>query len=304
MNETKRSMEAIAYGKWILAGEHAVLRGAPAVAFPVYEKALKIRYVDEGGELSPVAVEFGGEHGSEISLLFWGVMERALQAVGRNRSEVRGRFYVENSIPVGAGLGASAALCVGIGRWIAWNGWVSEKGLPEFCRQLENLFHGESSGVDIAIALSGRGLHYERSGTRYEIEPRWRPEWYLSYSGKRGVTSECIAKVKALWQKDEALGRRIDEDMKEAVQMAEGALAQTSADFAFEKLAEAINKARTCFERWGLAGGELGSHIQWLFESGAYAVKPTGSGDGGYVLSLWRKAPPPEIRQHLIALSR
>ena len=293
------TMETTVHGKWILAGEHAVLRGSPALVFPVFGKALKLEFCDEAHDLS---VEFGGEHGGELQLLFWGVMEKALEMTRRTRAEARGRFRIESSIPIGAGLGASAALCVGVGRWLAWKGWVTEAELPEFCRELENLFHGESSGVDIAVALSGRGLHFERSGERRAIEPRWSPHWYISYSGKRGVTSECVAKVKALWAEDAVLGARIDRDMRESVELAERALMASGAEDGFDQLAEAINKARTCFEHWGLASGEIGQHIQMLLNQGAYAVKPTGSGDGGFVLSLWRKPPPKELQSQLITL--
>jgi mevalonate kinase len=45
------------------------------------------------------------------------------------------------------------------------------------------------------------------------------------------------------------------------------------------------------FSGWGLTTGVLGDHIQQLKDYGALAVKPTGSGDGGYVLSLWRQPP-------------
>lgn len=292
-------METTVFGKWILAGEHAVLRGSPALVFPVFAKSLHLRFEEDGRDLT---VEFRGEHGSEMQLLFWGVVEKAFEMTQQSRKAVRGRFQITNSIPVGAGLGASAALCVGVGRWFHRQGWVSESELAEFCRELENLFHGESSGVDIAVALSGRGLHFERMGERYPVETRWSPEWFMSYSGKRGVTSECVNRVKALWREDEALGRRIDRDMIESVRMAEKALSMSSADDGFDLLADAINKARSCFEHWGLASGEIGSHIQNLVNHGAYAVKPTGSGDGGYVLSLWRKPPPIELRTILIPL--
>lgn len=296
-----KSMETMVFGKWILAGEHAVLRGSPALVFPVFGKSLSLRYIDDGRELS---ADFTGSNGSEMQLLFWGVMERALMATGRSRGDARGKFTLESSIPVGAGLGASAALCVGVGRWIESQGWVGREELPEFCRELENLFHGESSGVDIAVAISARGLHFERSGRRLELEPRWSPRWYLSYSGKRGVTSECVARVKALWERDPALGERIDSDMRQAVQMAEEALLVNSESAGFPVLVSAIELARTCFERWGLASGEIGSHMESLVKAGAQAVKPTGSGDGGYVLSLWNEPPPPVLVPSLIALSR
>ncbi|MEK7356768.1 MAG: hypothetical protein AAB250_09980, partial [Bdellovibrionota bacterium] len=196
-----------------------------------------------------------------------------------------------------------AALCVGVGRWFEWKRWVSSEELPEFCRQLENLFHGESSGVDIAVAISGRGLHYERTGSRYRFDANWKPDWYVSYSGKRGVTSECVARVKELWLRDQALGDKIDRDMKEAVLRAQSALLAERGDQSFDQLASAIDLAKSCFDHWGLTGGLIGSHMQMLLHSGAYAAKPTGSGDGGYVLSLWKKPPPAELRSQLIPLN-
>ncbi len=294
-------METTVYGKWILTGEHAVLRGCPALVFPVLGRSLQLSHQENGKDIS---VDFLGPHGDELRLLFWGVIERGLELSGIPRARAQGQFRIESSIPVGAGLGASAALCVAIGRWFQAHEWVEEKDLAEFCRQLENLFHGESSGVDIAVALSAQGLQYERGHKPENFTLNWSPDWYISYSGKRGVTSECVAKVKALWMRDERLGAALDRDMREATLAARAALTKPSSDFGFEALASAINKARGCFERWGLASGEIGSHIQHLVNLGAYAVKPTGSGDGGYVLSLWRTPPPASIGDQLIPLTR
>lgn len=293
-------MQTEVFGKWILAGEHAVLRGCAALVFPLYAKSLKLRFFRND---EPLTAEFSGEHGGELRLLFWGVIERALSAIDRPRDGVRGRIEIESSIPIGAGLGASAALCVAVTRWLAWSGWLADSDLYEFARQLENLFHGESSGVDIAVALSGKGLHFERAGFRADVEPSWQPMWYLSYSGKRGVTSECVARVKALWETDPALARTLDHEMALAVQEAERALAASNESWGFELLATSIERARVCFERWGLAGGEAGSHIRDLLKSGAVAAKPTGSGDGGFVLSLWRSWPPAEFAKRLIAIN-
>lgn len=299
------------HGKWILAGEHAVLRGSPALAFPVYGKFLELRWRE--GEV--FSSRFLGDRGEEFQLLFAGVFDRALAllAGADSRDLRRGQFEVESTLPVGAGLGASAALSVAMGRWFESQGALKPSELFEFCRQIENLFHGESSGVDVAVALESRGLRFQRGAgaeAMQAFDPIWEPRWYISSSGARGITSECVAKVKRLLLQEPERGQRIDQAMREAVAMAETALIAgdqtlglTSGD-RFELLTKAIRLGARCFEEWGLAGGELGEHMQWLAGSGAEAVKPTGSGGGGYALSLWRSEPPAEVLAQLIPVFR
>jgi mevalonate kinase len=289
-------IESQAFGKWILAGEHAVLRGSPALVFPVTSRAMKLRYEDSSQSLT---AEFRGEHGSELQLLFWGVFNRAVETLNLPRETVKGHVVIESSIPIGGGLGASAALCVNVTRWLSQLGHVKKNDLYEFARQLENMFHGESSGVDIAVALSGEGLYFERSGKRSPLKTNWKPQWYLSYSGKRGITAECVARVKKLWENDAGLAAKIDQDMREAVRIAEAALAG-SGIAALSQLAASIRLAGSCFQRWGLAGGEMALHLESLMKAGAIAVKPTGSGDGGYALSLWDSTPPADLAKTLI----
>jgi mevalonate kinase len=182
-----------------------------------------------------------------------------------------------------------------------------------FCRELENLFHGESSGVDVAVAIEARGLHFKRFAEEGDptnglcgFDPVWQPCWYISYSGARGVTSDCVAQVKAFIAANPAAGAALDKQMEDAVRLAEATLRddESSNEQRLIQLSFAIEKASACFVKWGLSSGELGKHLEWLRQKGAIAVKPTGSGGGGYALSLWRKAPPPEIENLLIPVFR
>ncbi len=290
--------EASACGKWILAGEHAVLRGSPALVFPVKHFAMKFQHTP--GE-APLRAEFVGSKADELNLVFWGLIENALQKVGRTRADLTGVLTVESTLPLGAGLGASAALCVGVGRFFSSLGWVGANGIYEFSRELEGLFHGESSGVDIAVALEGRGLRFMRGGERVPVQYKWWPKFYLSYSGERGVTSDCVRRVGELRQRSHLLGDKIDQQMREAVETAERAL-QMDPDAGFTILADALNMARDCFYQWGLCDGPLDQHMREISKAGAFAVKPTGSGGGGYVLSLWQDDPPVDIKNKMIAL--
>lgn len=285
-----------AHGKWILAGEHAVLRGVPALVFPLSSRSMALRFTPSNEELS---VELKGEHGEELELLVWGLLERAFNLTKVKRSDIRGKLEFESSIPLGAGLGASAALCVVVSRWLMSLGVLQEADLYEFSRSLENLFHGESSGVDVAVALSNSGLRFEREGKRELFHTKWQPRWYLSYTGKRGVTKDCVAQVKALIEKDPDLGRQLDQRMRLAVQSCEEALLLDEQE-GFARLVQAIELAKSCFIDWGLVPEQVAQHLDFLRQSGAVAVKPTGSGGGGFVLSLWKTEPPKEVQKILI----
>ncbi|XGC82220.1 mevalonate kinase [Bdellovibrio bacteriovorus] len=284
------------FGKWILAGEHAVLRGVPAIVFPIQSRNLELNYSNGPQDLELTLI---GDHGKDLQLLVWGVLEKACALKKISRHDLKGHLLLESSIPVGAGMGASAALCVALTRWLGYLGYVDASEFYEFARDLENLFHGESSGVDIAVALSGEGLRFVRNGERKPLTTAWKPNWYISYSGKRGVTVDAVNKVKDLILQNPELGEKIDNEMKEAVALSEQALKLDDKE-GFPLLVKAIEQAGNCFEQWNLNEGAPAQHIQWLRDSGAKAVKTTGSGGGGYVLSLWDKEPPKEIQQKLI----
>jgi mevalonate kinase len=290
-----KSFETTVCGKWILAGEHVVLRGGKALVFPLLEKNMRFHWIETESEFS---AELEGERGQELSLIFYGLLEEALKKVGRSRADLQGCLRINSNLRLGAGLGASAALCVGVTRFFQKLGWVAEQDLYEFARSLENLFHGESSGGDIAISLRGSPLIFQRGGDWQDIPVHWQPHWYLSYSGKRGVTAECVKKVKDFAIANPSLAEKVDREMLEATEMALRALGEEPTT-GFPLLARALDRGRDAFFQWGLSEGALGDHLRDLQKRGAIAVKPTGSGGGGYVLSLWEK---PQNDPELISL--
>lgn len=288
--------ECRSFGKWILAGEHSVLRGVPALVFPIQSREMHLQYVRSP---EPLRFDLLGAHGEELQLLVWGVLDKACELLKIKKSDLQGTVTLSSTVPVGAGMGASAALCVALTRWLGFLGHVQEGEFYDFARNLENLFHGESSGVDIAVALSGSGLHFERHGERLPLSTNWQPQWYISYCGERGVTLDAVNKVKALISKNETLGNALDEQMRDAVSLAKEALMNSETE-GFSQLVKAIELAGDCFSQWDLNRGAPEKHMTWLKSQGAAAVKPTGSGGGGYVLSLWKQTPPSEALIHLI----
>jgi mevalonate kinase len=250
------------HGKVILAGEHAVVRGHPAIVLPLQSRSLELSW-EESGAFEADATPLGDA--------FRAAMDTATEILGTQKPRLR--FRLKSDIPLKAGLGSSAALSAAISRFLLPSGNY-EQHFP-LALEIENLFHGRSSGLDVASALLGEPIVFRRGEAPQAIPGGFHASLlYLSDTGLRSSTKDCVEKVSRLQRSE------IDQRMQAAV---EKILSGGS-------LAEALSEAASCFSDWGLVPASVAGQMRALEKAGALAVKPTGSGDGGFLLSLWPRA--------------
>lgn len=277
-------------GKWILSGEHAVLRGHPAIVFPLRNKTLDFQYTtfanlkrDTKAQSLNISANYFSNYDAKMTEIISQTIDRAFAIAEINKQDVKGYIEINNNIETGLGMGSSAALCVAIAKWFVAANFI--KDTHYFAKTLENFFHGQSSGLDIAAVESERGIYFQQ-GKYQEIKETWQPNWQLSSCGESNITAKCIAKVQDIWQKNPQLAAAIDLKMHESTELAKSALENNNSE-SFKSLTQSINLANNCFQNWGLITENMQNHMQDLLDKGAKAVKPTGSGGGGLIVSLW-----------------
>jgi mevalonate kinase len=268
--------------KWILTGEHTVLRGGESLAFVMPRFLLRLSYRNQG----PISFNPNPFQSQIRSLL-----ARAREYLGvREDVFSTGEISISSDIPIGAGLGSSAALCVAIARLAIWRSGADLSRWIPLATHLEDVFHGKSSGMDVnAIAIGKPILFSMVEGARPLPGLHAMPRFEFYDSGIRGSTRDCIERVKH-WQRNHAhLKDALDEQMKEATRVARVGLELFQGDPARgeARLREAMELAQGCIETWGLVTPELLGQKYDLLKQGALAVKLTGAGLGGFWIALW-----------------
>lgn len=267
-------------GKWVLCGEHAVLRGATAVALPHPEFGLDLRFVPGGDELRVETTEGAGAV-RELLDAVW-------EGYGDGRARPRGTLSFASTIPVGSGLGSSAAVCVALTRWLAEPLRLAPGAQFEFARELENRFHGQSSGMDIAAVMSGGPIAYTQGREPQRLAVTKLPRFTFHDTGLRARTSECIFRVNRKRDEAPVLAVETDELMRQAAGACiEGLTLYADApDLALRRLQLGMDQAFEAFLRWELVPAEAMHLRDKLLKDGARAVRLTGAGGGGFLVAL------------------
>lgn len=180
--------------KCILAGEHLILERGYAIVAPFHQYNLTLGY--ESGKRKTMDL-ISAEANDSFGIILWPAIYKAYELLQKDPHKITGVFDIKSTITPCGGLGFSAALCVAITEWIIYQGLLPRSELFEFAVELENMFHKQSSGVDIAGVTAKNIIKYFPNRELCEMNPAWEPLFYISSSNESSITGACVKKSRS-----------------------------------------------------------------------------------------------------------
>jgi mevalonate kinase len=275
-----------ASGKAILVGEHAVVYGASAIAIPLENLRIELNIANLTQPRShsitinqkKVPAEVAEIVGEAIKLL--GIKNAPfLSVVGHS------------NLPMGAGLGSSATLCIAIIKTLAevFQCYLSTNELAQMANVLEGRFHGKPSGLDTAVIAHNQAIRFRKNSHVEHINlgsnstpDRAQVEWHFALidTHQRAATRDMIKKVAPYFQNFEL------DSLKDCFDAISDQVYQGLVNNEPAKVGAAMNQMHGHLLSAGAITSELAERIDYCHQIGCHGAKSTGAGGGGVVLAL------------------
>ena len=277
---------AYAVAKVILCGEHAVVYGHPAIAVPLNDVRVEATFhatgdshlhvrlpdVDEYWEWPP------GPQGHPLAR----VIRETLAHLGT--SLPGGELTVRSAIPVGGGLGSSAAVAVAVirvlARVVGQN--LSPAEVSALAYKGEEIWHGTPSGIDNTVIAYERPVWFVRGHPPEPFVPARPFTLVVADSGVSAPTREVVAAVRRAWEKDRERYDALFEAIGTVVRRVRTALEKGEVP----AVGPLLNENHRLLQEMGVSSPVLDRLVRVARESGALGAKLAGAGWGGNIIAL------------------
>ena len=306
---SKENIEAAASGKTILIGEHSVVYGykALAMAVPDINLSVTIEAVYKDNILICTEdMEVDWLHvwhmvllnkvipiEERLKKLLLQSFEKALALVEfpYTLSEcIPQKIHIHSQIPLGGGMGGSAAISTCLVRIAAQVAKVKlslEKQI-QFANEVDCLFHnGSASGLDVSAVASDGIIEFKKGSPIKKLENKCHFWLALIDSGERSETAQMVKKVKNYLDENPVFVEGLFHKLDNLASSCSILLEQGNVI----KFSECLNEAHDYLVQLGVSTLKMDNIVHELKKHGALAAKLTGAGGGGLVLSVFTKKP-------------
>ncbi len=282
---------ASAPGKTILFGEHSVVYDEPAIAGAVNKRAsVKIKE-----SLNKYSTLKSYDLGFEVILDTRkgtyilkkgkpGIIRYILNAMGKFHDHSNIDMTLGLNLPIGSGLGSSAAVTVAtIAALHDFHGVpITKEKIAEEAHGVEEDVQGIASPLDTLVSTYGGLVYLSREKRIVHFDKSLDAPFVIGFTNKYGNTSKMVKNVRNLKENYPELVNPMISTMGKIANEARVAILKND----INKIADLMNLNQGLLDGLGVNTYELSRMIYNARNNGALASKITGSGGGGSIISL------------------
>ncbi|GGM38886.1 mevalonate kinase [Paraliobacillus quinghaiensis] len=273
-----------AHSKLILVGEHAVVYGEPAIALPFPEIQVKAMIDPVHG---PIRIDSSFYTGplSSMPEKLQGIavcIKKTCKKIDHDASGFR--IQITSTIPIGRGLGSSAAIAIAIVRslYAYFEEELERDDLMELVDIAETHAHGSPSGIDMAAASSEVPIWFEKDKEIDYVQISAPLHLVVADTGRIGDTHAAVASIKEKYKVEYTETKQSITHLGELTGHAREALQKGDHSL----LGSIMNRAQDELVKLGVSDESIDRLTKVAQKSGALGAKLTGGGRGGCIIAL------------------
>lgn len=272
-----------ATGKIILIGEHAVVYGKPAIAFPFAGVGVTAKI--QADTESTIDSEYFT--GTLNQLAQASSMKNVYSLVEKLRNDLQVpnfALHIESTIPAERGMGSSAAVAVAITR--AFFDWqeqpLTDTLLLDYVNYSEQIAHENPSGIDAAATSGTNPILFKKGHDLQDFPLNIDAYLLVADTGIKGKTREAVKAVAHLKiQNPKAIDEKLMR-LGQCTHQAQEAIINNQPDV----LGKIMTESHYILKHLSVSNDLLDEAVNTAVNNGALGAKLTGGGRGGCLLVL------------------
>ena len=277
------------HSKLIMVGEHAVVYGKPAIAlpFPVIEATSTVKKMSGTKFSTAIIIDCLYFVGSleEVPEKMSGIAACIKETLRDLNEKPEGlHIRLTSTIPVGRGLGSSAAVAIAIVKSLfSFHGQeLTQKKLMALVHIAETHAHGNPSGIDMAAASSDLPIWFQKEEKPTPLQIGAPFHLVVADTGRIGDTRMAVESIRGKYQTNPVATQQVIDLLGEITYTAKDALLNGE----LELLGNALNAAQNELIKLGVSDEGIDNLVRVAREAGALGAKLTGGGRGGCIIAL------------------
>ncbi|WP_438318906.1 mevalonate kinase [Sporosarcina sp. FA9] len=273
----------------ILIGEHSVVYGKPAIAipFPSIHATATVENLVKLNSATDIILKCHYYEGrlKDAPLKLAGIVaciHATIETLEKN--PVGMCIHLNSTIPIGRGLGSSAAVAIAIVKslYSYYDEELSQSKLMELVHIAETHAHGNPSGIDMVAASSEFPIWFEKGKDTLPILPGAQLHIVVADTGRIGDTRAAVESIRKNHSLNPIATKKSIDLLGELTYIAKDALINGK----IELLGNYMNLAHIELDKLGVSDPILDNLVTIAQIKGALGAKLTGGGRGGCVLAL------------------